>query len=785
MTAPARWPLIVLAALALLGAGTPPPSPAIQRAFLTVKVNTVDRGEVLTVIDGDDVGIAQSDLAKLGIANLTLAAIVLPFGTFLSLRSGSPALHYTLDVDALTLDVRVQPQYLAGSKIDVRSAKARSSVGSAPRSGFLNYAFTGGYGLRPGVSAQAGVRVGRALFQSAFSYGAAVGAPPHTMNLTFDSVRLGRRIVVGDSYSLSDPFDTLGAAVQLTGVSVATDSSINPDLLHASAAGIAGYAGTPTTAVIYVNGTPVQREQLAPGPYQLTNIPLGGGFNSVQVVLQDAFGHTQTIARSFYDMPQLLNKRESAYYFALGKPRNEGVYGTPYESETLLAHYGYGISPNLTVGSRLERNARMTSLGGSASFATRLGAFSAQLAGSTSDDGNGFAYALKYSLMMRRLSLAASLLGRSPRYADAGLRAQDNRPVLEQAFSAGVPVGSSQSLSVEYVNAVPRDAQSAVQNAAGFGYPVFAERRFEVRSDVRLRNGIGLSVSAGRGRTFGVSGPIFSLNLTIPQGRDGMLSLVRDVGNGSDQSTLTLQHPLERGTGIGYRADIGTISGTREEDVQFDYRGAMENLSLQLHDAGNSAGAMLDFAGGIGFVGDHAFFSAPIFDSFAILDVGIPNVRVYANNTLLGRTDKHGRFVAPELFSYQTNELSVAAADTPADALIEHPLQFLTPAYRSGSYVSFGGHEVQAFVGALQVRLEDGRVHVPAYGLLTVRLPGTDATSDVGVDGEFYLENVPPGTYPAIVRYKGGSCSFMLAFPHAAGTIVKLGSLVCALPPHV
>jgi outer membrane usher protein FimD/PapC len=48
-----------------------------------------------------------------------------------------------------------------------------------------------------------------------------------------------------------------------------------------------------------------------------------------------------------------------------------------------------------------------------------------------------------------------------------------------------------------------------------------------------------------------------------------------------------------------------------------------------------------------------------------------------------------------------------------------------------------------------------------------------------GKGGEFYLENVPPGTYRALAEIPGKSCSFDLTVPETDEMIVDLGVLAC------
>ena len=48
-----------------------------------------------------------------------------------------------------------------------------------------------------------------------------------------------------------------------------------------------------------------------------------------------------------------------------------------------------------------------------------------------------------------------------------------------------------------------------------------------------------------------------------------------------------------------------------------------------------------------------------------------------------------------------------------------------------------------------------------------------------GRGGEFYIENLKPGSYPATVEVEGKPCRFDLKIPKSDETFVDLGEAVC------
>jgi outer membrane usher protein len=49
----------------------------------------------------------------------------------------------------------------------------------------------------------------------------------------------------------------------------------------------------------------------------------------------------------------------------------------------------------------------------------------------------------------------------------------------------------------------------------------------------------------------------------------------------------------------------------------------------------------------------------------------------------------------------------------------------------------------------------------------------------IGRDGEFYVENISPGTYPATISYRGEECNFDLVVPASDQMFIDVGEVTC------
>ncbi|MEK6696150.1 MAG: fimbria/pilus outer membrane usher protein, partial [Candidatus Deferrimicrobiota bacterium] len=186
--------------------------------------------------------------------------------------------------------------------------------------------------------------------------------------------------------------------------------------------------------------------------------------------------------------------------------------------------------------------------------------------------------------------------------------------------------------------------------------------------------------------------------------------------------------------------------------------------------------------GGVAFVGETIGFSRPITDSFGLVSVGgLEGIRVYHNNQEMGRTDGRGKLFLPSLGSYYENRISIADKDVPIEYSLREVLKVVSPPLRSGSRIPFEVKRIQAVTGTLGLR-RDGEWKPAEY--VEVRLPveGREIAFPTGKGGEFYVEDLGPGTHVATVEQEGKRCLFEMKVPATDDMIVDLGRLTCEDP---
>jgi outer membrane usher protein len=234
---------------------------------------------------------------------------------------------------------------------------------------------------------------------------------------------------------------------------------------------------------------------------------------------------------------------------------------------------------------------------------------------------------------------------------------------------------------------------------------------------------------------------------------------------------------LPLGAGYGFRAGVDTAADQSAVEIQgqnaFGY-GAARFRRLNGVDS-----TEVDVAGGVAAMGRRLLLSRPLNASFALVQVPASRgVRVSLNSQPVGRTNRWGDLLVPDLIPYVDNRLSIADEDVPLDYEIKKSSDQLAPPYRGGAVVVFPVAPIRTFSGRIVAVTEAGTV-APSYGTLMITLPDRTVESPLSGDGDFYLENLTIGRYPATVTFEEGRCTFDLDVPKALSLMTDFGVIRC------
>ena len=751
------------------------PTEGAEIVPLKVIINTVDKGEHLLEMTPDgDMLLTKEQLTQFGFERIPEKAVITE-GGHISLRSLSPAVSFSLSQQESALIITADSRFFGTNVISMRPTRPPAATSTKENSGFLNYAvnYSAGDEYECGslsIPAELGLFIKDSFFFSNFSFtktGTDGRLARMMTNITKDDTVNLIRYTAGDFYASSG---ALGGSCLLGGVSITKNFMLNPYFARCPGLSLSGLAQTPVEVELYINSVLTKKERLPAGAFEFLNFYGQTGAGDATLVIRDAFGREQTIETSFYLSSNLLKAGLHDYSYNLGFKRlNYGVESLHYTQPGFLGYHRYAFSNSFTGGLRGEVGQNMVNFGPLATFLVGgAGEVDTGLAVSKTRDGPyGFSAFLRHAYYSRGMRADAAFRYASRDYTNFTLEGSSHRPRLEGRVGLGFSMRSLGSISAD------------VQFTSTYGGPDV--KRVNLLYSRRLGNKVNVFVSASRTDGAAVAYQVFaSLVLNLGTNQFGTLQFRSDDG----RRTLSagLEKNMPRGQGWSYELQANDNEKWQAEGwALLQYNGPYGIYSGTVRKTPGTDGYKVSLSGGIGYI-DHSFFaSRPITDCFALVKVGdIAGAKVYHSNEAVAVTNGQGRALVPGLISYLNNKLSYEAADIPINYELKGLEKYVTPAYRSGSVVRFEVTKTQAFEGRLFL-LTKGEKTAAESALLELNVEGRIIEAVVGRRGEFYLENLKPGRYPAKVTFQDKHCSFELIVPESKDMIVTLGDIICKM----
>lgn len=770
-----------------------------ETMVLRSTLNTEDKGDLFVVRTlARDFLVRVQDLKDIGFKNPAGTTVVIDGEPHLSLQS-MKGVQFTFDEKKLALNITADPELLQNQSLQL-GADNRSR-GMIPRnnSAFLNYAISSsgsdaGAGNSLDFSAEAGWRLGDYLLMSnANTAPDASGGRKFVRlmsNATYDDRDNLRRTVVGDFFSPSREFSN---GINLGGISVSKLYGLDPYLTRFPTQNITGSVATPSSLEVYLDGQRIRSETLKPGEFELRDLLAYGGARDVQVVLRDAFGRVQQLSYSFYFSDQPLRQGLQEYSYNLGAVRRDyGQASNRYGQIAFSMFHRYGLSKAITLGFRADSTKDFYNAGPTATVVLgSAGVVSLSLAASAIGDRHGSAGQIGYNYQARRWSTGLSLRRDWGDFAVLGDPPSLSNRNYEASANVSYSMQRNGSLSLSHSVLSTRPALLTTPDAP-FSISPLQDRRVTslsyfvplVSGRVSFQARLSHTVDSTR-RNEAYAGLIFFF--------DKDYSVAASVqGNRSYAEKalqLTKNQPIGEGLGYLISADHATSDAPTNSRLnsRFQYNAPAAIFRGELgryQNGGEASNAyQLGMAGGLAYVDGQLGLGRPITESFGIVKVGeLPGVGVFVNGQSMGKTDSRGQVFIPSLSSYFDNEVSIAPDTVPIEYSIPATRKKISPSLRSGSVIDFDVTKIQAFTGKLQY-VQDGVAKPVEFQEISFSAGGKVFTLQTGRGGEYYVENLKPGSYPATAEVQGKLCQFDLKIPKSDETFVDLGEAVCQLQP--
>lgn len=573
------------------------------------------------------------------------------------------------------------------------------------------------------------------------------------------------------SYQVGDLISgalTWNSAVRMGGVQVSRNFGLRPDLVTYPLPRFSGDAQVPSSVDLFINNAQISSDQIAPGPFTLSNVPFISGAGSATVVTTDALGRRVATTVPFYVTNNLLQKGLYDYSLSVGQLRKDyGVRDFGYGSQASSGTFRYGISDSFTLESHAEvgEELRLGGLGGT--FAVgRWGTLGTSYSRSAYDDQRGYQYSLGYSYYSSLFGVGLQRLQRSAGYVDLGRVGALEDDLLGSALSRRI---DQLTFSVN------------PQGWGNFGIGYFATESME-GDRTRLLN---LSWSRS---LWGNSSLYLSLNRQI--GDSGYSALVQFILPFDMYSTLT--SAVERDTQGDYRHRVGygrtppTDGGVgynlayaggdgRYTQADVTWRNRYNQLQVGVYEDNGRVTQWADMSGSLVAMNGGLFASNRISDAFVLVSTGgFADVPVSFEHQPIGRTDRNGHLLVPWVPSYYRGEYEIDPLELPANVRVPELSYDIAVHQGSGALLEF---EMQRVVAA-SIVLIDSRGEVLPRGS-KAELLGSDASTYVGWDGLVYFEGLAEHNRVRIQLEGGGQCEVAFELKNPGEEMALVGPLTC------
>jgi outer membrane usher protein len=610
-----------------------------------------------------------------------------------------------------------------------------------------------------------------------------LGAAEFTRYDTFFTISSPSRIIT----MTAGDFTTAGLAwarpVRLGGLQVRRDFSLRNDVVTSPLLSFSGAAVVsssidvgavvPSSIDVYVDNIRAYSGAVPAGPFNLSDVPMITSGGEAVFVLRDAGGNEQTTTVPFFATQNLLSAGTFDFAFAVGKPRADyGGSTTSYATATARSiSLRYGLSNRLTLGGHAEsvNDLRMGGFGVDVALFNRA---ELTVAGGASVNGPAqgqfFFGALRTEVAGVGLRLSTrrtfgdfqdlasdglhSLAGNGDTAASPAV-ARSVQDALSLAFPV---VGDDGTMGVTLVHVERAGLTNTILSMS------YAQPLPWAAASVRVSGFQDLAGDGGTG---------MSVGLSMPLGPKGYASAnLRQDRGGRVNTTASLSHTADRAAGsYGYRADLSEQSRA----LGATYQTAIGRADLGLRDNGQGTSASATFDGALVLSGGGLFAGNRITDSFAIVDVGVPDIPVSLNNREVARTGASGKTLLSDLQSYRINRVSVDPLALPLDSYIDATAINVVPARRAGVVVNLRG---QSGTAALVV-IRDTAGDFLTPGTM-IRLTGSQQDFTVGYDGEVWIEGL--GARNRITAQTGGApCQAEFTFAAQSGAQVYIEGVAC------
>lgn len=563
---------------------------------------------------------------------------------------------------------------------------------------------------------------------------------------------------------------------RLGGIKLERTYSVQPWRNTAPLRTFLGETTLPGTVDLYLNGVKQYSREVSAGGYEIILPPTVSGSGMAQVVATDVLGRTVVVDMPLYGGSGLLAKGLSEWSLEAGYLRKDyGIKDFSYDNRLVgSGSWRYGISSFLTARLHAEGGGGYRRFGAAAtSVLGSLGQLDLSHTQSYFKGQSGSLSSAFFSTSRNRWSFGTGFSLSDDRYAGMSVilspadYAPENRKNRTASVSASWNGNRAGSFNASYVYS--RSGSDKADKIGTLGW----NRNF----GNRVSAGISASNNFNGSKERSIYG---SLSFSFDKGYSFNVGGRRD-NLGSNAYNLSLNK-----SGSGLNSPSWGIGWERETDDNRSSSRLNGHLSVNtqygdlrggVYGTGGQTNYNAGWRGGLVLMKGGLFATRHVHDSFAVVDTRIGGVPVTLFDNRIGKTDRRGLLLVPNLSAYRKNSIGIDITDLPYDMKAGRAKAQAVPSEKSGIAVEFDISRMRAV--SLTLKAPDGGF-IESGSM--IQADGGRPAAVVGFDGQTFIENIGEGRNRYTVNRAdgGGTCSFEIEYrePSSDG-LPDLGEVVC------
>lgn len=575
-------------------------------------------------------------------------------------------------------------------------------------------------------------------------------------------------------------------ALRLGGIEWRRNFELRPDLVTYPVASVAGSAVVPSSVDLYVNGVRQFSADVPTGPFVVDQVAGLNGAGQATVITRDALGREVATTLPLYVDTRLLARGLSDFAVSVGALRRDyGVRSFGYGRAAAIASWRHGWSDTLTLEGHAEAGQGLLLAGGG--ILKRIpdaGVVSAAVAGS-SGRHRGFQASLGYQYVSPRFAFDVQSVRASRNYGDLGVL--EGVPVAratDRATGSTSFRGNSLSMSLIQLRQPGLADVVPIDDPLEAGLPSGTPPLGSAGQAGTVSRSVSLAWSRSVGQRGYLSVGAFQdlerraergITATFSMAFDSRIAFNTNAGRqrGERVASMSLGRAPDFEGGLGWGLQAGTAGRQRYDQAQVQYLGSHGRAAVSTQRVGAIRNTSVDVSGALVAMDGAVVAARQVGRGFALVSAGVPGLPVLQDNRLIGRTDRNGRLLVPELQPYAANRIAIDPSSLPSDTRVGSSSLEIVPRQYAGVVARF---EIERYAAATVLLVGvDGKP--PEVGT-PARLEGSAAPAMVGYDGVLFVEGLRAHNR---VLVGAGEKACEVRFDHVAveGELPTIGPLVC------